>query len=295
MKNKKIFLTMLLLVFASLILIAAIDPLVNMNPLTPFSFTYEYRTPREWQVEVLVGTALDISSFSQQSTGTVFNTGHVGLKFGLPGDIVVLATWPWVGGYISIDEGAFLPEFDISLNVPMTFGTAIGNTAPAINLNTIFKKSLQPVRFSVGHNLLFSNTFEFNPDEATNTTVGEQYIGTGLEWQVNPYFRLFGEFRYQLSAIMYSENGGYNYDFLIPIELANNILSIGGEYVLNTENFVMRTTAGYSINLLPQYKIENSGTPFTSHSVSVGISFLFPFPLAPEYWENEYSPLGEVP
>src|SRR6056297_616792 len=295
MKNKKTTMILLLLLATTIILIGAIDPLVSMNPLIPFSSTYEYRTPREWQVEVLVGTSLDIAGFSQQSTGTVFNTGQVGLKFGLPGDIVLMATWPWIGGYISVDEGIFLPEFDISLNVPMTFGSAIGTSSPAINLNTVFKKTLPPVRFSVGHNLLFSNTFEVNPEEATDTTVGEQYIGTGLEWQVNPYFRLFGEFRYQLSAIMYDESNGFNYDFLIPIELANNILSIGGEYILNTQNFTMKTTAGYAINLLPQFNIENAGTAFTTHSVSVGISFLFPFPLAPEYWENEYSPLGEVP
>src|SRR6056297_2198933 len=215
MKNKKHILTTLLLVFASLILIAAIDPLVNMNPLIPFSFTYEYRTPREWQVEVLVGTSQDIASFSQQGTGTIINSGQVGLKFGLPGDIVILATWPWIGGYISIDEGSFLPEVDISLNVPMSFGNNVASTSPAINLNTVLKKTLPPVRFSVGHNLLFSNTFEVNPEEATDTTVGEQYIGTGLEWQVNPYFRLFGEFRYQLSEIVYDEAQNYNYDLLI--------------------------------------------------------------------------------
>ena len=265
-----------------------------MNPLIPFSFTYEYRTPREWQVEVLVGTSLDIAGFSEQNTGNVFNTGQVGLKFGLPGDIVVMATWPWIGGYICVDERGFFPEFDISLNVPMTFGTAIGTSAPAINLNTVLKKTLQPVRFSVGHNLLFSNAFEINPEEATTTTVGEQYIGTGLEWQVNPYFRLFGEFRFQLSEIVYDEAQNYNYDLLILKEKASNILSIGGEYILNTENFAMKTTGGYAINLRP-IPIENAGTPFTTHSVSVGISFLFPFPLAPEYWENEYSPLGEVP
>jgi len=294
MKNKKTTMILLLLLATTIILIGAIDPLVSMNPLIPFSFTYEYRTPREWQVEVLVGTSLDIAGFSQQSTGTVFNTGQVGLKFGLPGDIVLMATWPWIGGYISVDEGIFLPEFDISLNVPMTFGSAIGTSAPAINLNTVFKKTLPPVRFSVGHNLLFTNTFEVNPEEATDTTVGEQYIGTGLEWQVNPYFRLFGEFRYQLSEIVYDEAQNYNYDLLILKERAGNIVSIGGEYILNTENFAMKTTAGYAINL-KNFRIENAGTPFTTHSVSVGISFLFPFPLAPEYWENEYSPLGEVP
>ncbi|MFW6262830.1 MAG: hypothetical protein ACOC34_02240 [Thermotogota bacterium] len=219
MKNKKTILTIVLLVSATLTLISAIDPLVSMNPLIPFSFTYEYRTPSEWQVEILMGTSLDIAGFSQQSTGTVFNTGQVGLKFGLPGDIVLMATWPWIGGYICVDEGTFLPEFDISLNVPMTFGTSIGTSAPAINLNTVLKKTLPPVRFSVGHNLLFSNTFEMNSDEATDTAVGEQYIGTGLEWQVNPYFRMFGEFRYQLSEIVYDSNNEFNYDLLIAKDI----------------------------------------------------------------------------
>jgi len=294
MKTKKTIMTVVLLLSATLILIGAIDPLMNMNPLIPFSFTYEYRTPSEWQVEILTGTSLDIAGFSQQGTGTAF-TGQVGLKFGLPGDIVLLASWPWVGGYISVDEGDFLPEFDISLNVPMTFGSDIGSSAPAININTVLKKTLPPVRFSVGHNLLFSSSLEMATEEATDATVGEQYIGTGLEWMINPYFRMFGEFRYQLSAIKYAEEGGFNFDWLIPAGLAKNIVSIGGEYILNTQNFTMKTTAGYSINLLPFFDIEGAGTPFTSHSVSVGISFLFPFPLAPEYWENEYSPLGEVP
>src|SRR6056297_836329 len=103
MKNKKRILITLLLVGVTLNLIAGIDSLVNMSPLVPFSLTYEYRTPREWQVEILVGTSLDIASVSQQSTGTVFNTGQAGFKFGLPGDIVLMATWPWVGGYICID------------------------------------------------------------------------------------------------------------------------------------------------------------------------------------------------
>ena len=294
MKNKKTIITVFLLLTVTIILIGAIDPLVNMNPLIPFSFTYEYRTPSEWQVEILMGSSLDVAGLSQQGTGTAF-TGQVGLKFGLPGDIVLLASWPWIGGYISVNEGVFLPEFNLSLNVPMTLGSDIGNSAPAININTVLKKTLPPVRFSVGHNLLFSNTMEINTDEATDATVGEQYLGTGLEWMVNPYFRLFTEFRYQLSAIKYAEDGGFNFDWLLPPGLAKNILSIGGEYILNTENFTMKTTAGYSINLLPFFDIEGGGTPFTSHSVSVGISFLFPFPLAPEYWENEYSPLGEVP
>ncbi len=283
------------MLFATIIIMGAIDPLASMNPLTPFSFTYEYRTPREWQVEILTGASLDIAGFSKQGEQPFFNSGQVGLKFGLPGDIVLLATWPWIGGYFSIDEGDFLPEFDMSLNVPISFGNHIGSAAPAININTVFKKTLPPVRISVGHNLLFSNTYEINVEEATDATVGEQYIGTGLEWQINPYFRLYGEFRYQLSAIKYDEGAAFNFDWLIPSGLAKNILSIGGEYVLDTQNFTMKTTAGYSINLLPQFDIENGGTPFTSHSISVGISFLFPFPLAPEYWENQYSPLGENP
>ena len=294
MKNKIILTTTLFLILVTMNLIAAIDPLINLNPLIPFSFTYEYRSPREWQVEIITGTSLDVAGLSNQATGTAI-TGQVGLKFGLPGDIVLLATYPWIGGYVCIDEGDFMPEFDLSINVPVTMGSNIGSSAPAININTVFKKTLQPVRFSIGHNLLFSSAMEVNPQSDEDITVGEQYLGTGLEWQTNPYLKLFGEFRYQLSAIKYAEDGGFNFDWLIPASLAKNILSIGGEYTLNTQNFIMKTTAGYAINLLPFFNVEGGGTPFTSHSVSVGISFLFPFPLAPEYWENEYSPLGEVP
>lgn len=293
MKNKKTITTTILLLLLTISLIGAINPLINMNPLIPFSFTYEYRSPREWQVEILTASSIDVGGLSNQENGTAI-TGQVGLKFGLPGDMVLLATYPWIGGYICVDEGDFLPEFDLSLNVPMTFGNSDGISAPAINFNSVFKKTLQPVRISVGHNLLFSSVMEMDPDQATKTTVGEQYFGTGLEWQVNPYFKLFGEFRYQLSKIIYDEANNLNYDLLIGKQEANNILSIGGEYILNTENFAMKTTAGYAINL-KSFKIENAGTPFTTHSVSVGISFLFPFPLAPEYWENEYSPLGEIP
>ena len=293
MKNKKTTTTTVLLLLLTISLIGAINPLINLSPLIPFSFTYDYRSPREWQVEILTGTSLDVAGLSNKENETAI-TVQVGLKFGLPGDIVLLATYPWIGGYVCIDEGVFLPEFDLSLNVPVTFGSSNGTSAPAINFNTVFKKTLQPVRISIGHNLLFSSVMEMDPEQATNTTVGEQYIGTGLEWQVNPYFKLFGEFRYQLSAIVYNESQNYNYDLMILKEQANNILSIGGQYILNTENFAMKTTAGYAINL-KSFKIENAGTPFTTHSVSVGISFLFPFPLAPEYWENEYSPLGEVP
>ncbi|HRW34499.1 MAG TPA: hypothetical protein P5107_05545 [Thermotogota bacterium] len=294
MKNKIILTTTLFLILVTMNLIAAIDPLINLNPLIPFSFTYEYRSPREWQVEIITGTSLDVAGLSNQATGTAI-TGQVGLKFGLPGDIVLLATYPWIGGYVCIDEGDFMPEFDLSINVPVTMGSNIGASAPAININTVFKKTLQPVRFSIGHNLLFSSAMEVNPQSDEDITVGEQYLGTGLEWQTNPYLKLFGEFRYQLSAIKYAEDGGFNFDWLIPASLAKNILSIGGEYTLNTQNFIMKTTAGYAINLLPFFDIEGGGTPFTSHSVSVGISFLFPFPLAPEYWENDYSPFGEVP
>jgi hypothetical protein len=53
----------------------------------------------------------------------------------------------------------------------------------------------------------------------------------------------------------------------------------------------MKTTAGYSINVTTK----TGFTSFNTHTVGVGISFLFPFPIQPADWENPYSPLGENP
>ena len=295
MDMRKTVITLMILITVSTLLSAGIDPLINLNPQIPFSFTYEYRTPREWQVEVLTGTSLDIASLSGSGTGTVFNAGHFGLKMGVPGDIVLVATWPWIGGYLSTDEGQFLPEFDFSLNVPLTLEGNVGSSAPAINVNAVLKKSLPPLRFSVGGNMLFSNRYEMDPGASTDTTVGENYLGTGIEWQMNPYFKISGEYRYQFSQILYEEEEGFNFEMLLPSLRAGNIVSIAGEYTLNTEKFIMKVVGGYSINLIPDISIPDSGIPFNTHSVSAGVSFLFPFPIDSEDWETPYSPVGEVP
>lgn len=292
MKMNRRYLTFVLLLMAVSIAFSVIDPLANLSPLVPFSFTYEYRTPREWQVEVLTGTSLDISSFTDQGTGTMFNSGQIGLKFGLPGDIVLVGTWPWLGLYLSTDEGQFVPEFDMSLNIPISFGSDLGSSGAAINLNNIIKKTLPPVRFSAGHNLLFSNRYDMDSEESTSATVGKEYLGLGLEWQINPYARVYGEYRYQLGSIISYGSEGMRYELSASDpEGTDNIFSIGGEYVLDTENFTMKTTAGYSINVTTK----TGFTSFNTHTVGIGISFLFPFPIQPQDWENQYSPLGENP
>jgi len=303
MDMRKAVMTLIILITVSTLMFAGIDPLINLNPQIPFAFTYEYRTPREWQVEVLTGTSLDIAAFSTAATGSIINMGTIGLKFGIPGNLVLVGSVPWIGAYYSVDEGQFMPEFDVSLNVPVFSGNNIVSSAPAISLSTVLKKSLPPVRFSVGNNILFSYKTELEQDEPVEqeTVVGENYIGTGIEWQINPYLKTFGEFRYELTEIIYFKNTGYNIDLLTDPANSNKIITLGGEYTLNLQRFSLKTNAAYSILLRRNMRNTNNTvseeTPlgFSTHSVSVGISFLFPFPIDSQDWENPYSPVGEVP
>lgn len=260
-----------------------INVLQSMNPLLPFSFTYEYGYPSEWQVELMMGASLDVNSMALGSVDTssstpLVNSGEIGFKFGLPGDIVLMAGWPWIGGYFSSPENGFFPEFDVALTVPMSFGMLDSiNFTESVNFSILMKKSLEPIRFSGGINVLFSPVFNTSQEDEEIPEVGQTYVGFGIEWFVNPYLKLLGEYRYQFSSMLYNNVNGSPYKFVVFPPYPNNIIGIGLEYMFDADDFTMKTSVGYSVNLMPP--IEGVSPPFGTQGISVGFTFLFPFPI----------------
>jgi len=284
----KIFILVFLLVVTSLSFMGEeykknINVLQSMNPLIPFAFTYEYGYPSEWQIELMTGASLDVNNMALGAVDTnsstpLISSGEVGFKFGLPGDLVLVAGWPWIGGYFSAPENGFFPEFDIAVTVPMSFGMLDSQSfTESVNMSVVLKKSLEPVRFSGGLNLLFSPSFKpADEGEEVIPEVGQTYIGFGLEWFVNPYLKILGEYRYQFSSMLYDNVNGNPYKFVVFPPYPNNIIGVGLEYAFDTENFTMKTSIGYAVNLMPP--VEGYSPPFGTQGISIGFTFLFPFP-----------------
>jgi len=260
-------------------IIRNINILGNLNPLLPFSFTYDYTIPSEWQVELFLGTTLNprqlSAAFSQAATGTFITSGEIGLKFGLPGDVILFAGWPWLGAIFSVQETLWMPELDFSALVPITLGVFSGSAySESFSFNAVLKKSLRPVRFSGGFNFLTSPQFSSGEFDDEVFEVGQGYLGLGLEWAVNPYIRLLGEFRYQFISVLFDTYSDLKFE-MFPA-YSNQVLGIGFEYILDFPLFLMKATAGYAVKLgLFDPEI---GVTYGTHAIHVGVSFLFPFP-----------------
>lgn len=268
-------------IYAANTVIRNINVLGNLNPLLPFSFTYDYRVPTEWQLELIIGTSLNPAGFSsiysQNATNTFITSGEVGLKFGLPGDFTLFATWPWLGGIFSVTEGVWLPEIDISVLAPVTLGALSGvGFSESFSFNAVLKKSLPPFRICGGFNFLASPQFSEPESEEDVSEVGQSYIGVGVEWMVNPFIRLLAEFRYQFSSLLYSAIEGESIKFEAFPPYANQILGVGFEYLIDLPKFAMKFSIGYAINLGAY--MEGIGVSYGTQGVSIGMSFLFPFP-----------------
>ena len=280
---------MMTMPFAALVMsapIQGVNSMQCMNPLLPFAFTYDYRLPTEWQLDLLVGATIDpqlINSLMDQSEeeqqgSSILSTGQLGAKMGFPGDIVVMLGWPWLGGYFSVPETRFMPEFDISLAVPLTFGmNSTGTYQESFTFNAILKKSLPPIRFSTGYSLLIAPGYPQELPDETSYEVGKGYIGLGIEWFINPYIKLLGEYRFQLTSLLYTETESGPIKFELPPALPDHILGIGLEYTLETDTFTMKANLGYAVSLLPPME---ETVPFGTQGISFGFSFLFPFPFS---------------
>jgi len=284
MKRKGITILLIMIAFLSVGfgaegLIRNINIMGNLNPLLPFSFTYNYTLPSEWQVELLLGTTLNpqqlSSAFSEAATGTFITSGEIGLKFGMPGDLILFVGWPWLGGIFSVSESLWLPELDVSVLVPITLGVFSGSAyTESFSFNAVLKKSLQPVRFSGGFNFLASPQFSRSEFDDEVSEVGQGYLGLGLEWAVNPYIRLLGEFRYQFISVLFDTYSDLKFE-MFPV-YANQVLGIGFEYILDFPQFSMKASAGYAINL--GIFDQEVGVTYGTHGIHLGFSFLFPFP-----------------
>jgi hypothetical protein len=256
-----------------------INIMSNLNPLLPFTFTYNYRVPTEWQAEIVIGTTLNPSqltnAFETAATNTFITSGEVGLKFGLPGDFILFVGWPWLGGLFSVEESVWIPEFDVSVLIPITLGVFSGSGySESFSLNTVIKKSLPPVTICGGFNFLASPQFTEPETSEEVTEVAQSYLGIGLEFAINPFIRLVGEYRYQFSSVYFDAENNMKYE-MFPY-FANQIAGIGFEYAIDFPNFSLKATAGYSINL--GIFDEQAGITYGTQGISLGFSFLFPFP-----------------
>lgn len=261
-----------------------INALQTMNPMLPFSFTYDYRSPRPLQVEFFVGTFADVENLSRvtsDATGLAMIPGAVGFKAGLPGDLTIIGSWPWLGAYFSTPEQLYWPEFDISVMIPLAMqGAQSRPFVESYTMNLVAKKSLPPLRFSLGYNILVSPQFLLPDHEGIDQEIGQTYVGVGVEGMVNPFLRLMGEYRFQMSSWQVfldpdDEAVKYTYEWF-PL-YPNSIIGIGLEYVWDTPGFTMKSFVGYSLRVSPPNP--EIGITFGSQGFSIGFTFLFALPM----------------
>ncbi len=259
-----------------------INALQTMNPMLPFSFTYDYRSPRPLQIEFFVGSFADVDNLSRISPdteGLAIVPGSIGIKAGLPGDLTLIGSWPWLGGYFSLPEQLIWPEFSVAVMVPLSLqGSQSRPFVESYTMNMVLKKSLPPFRFSAGYNILVSPQFMTDP-EGESQEIGQTYVGMGIEGLVNPFLRLMGEYRFQMSSWRaftgIDDDVRYTYEWF-PL-YPNSLIGIGLEYIWDTPNFVMKSFVGYSIRISPPDP--EIGITFGSQGFSVGFTFLFILPI----------------